>query len=300
MRISAISTIFLLPITLLSLSGCLFVQPNPDEVVARLAQAASGLTSFHYVADLNLEGRLPISMIVDASQASLRLTGDMMNHNPAQPQFTAQANITGVSAQGPFDFGGEVVGLADYTYFRLTNLTLPTLAPVSFGADSRWYKIRHLAELNPDEKRLGAVDKAALTPAQVDRIRQLIATTPLFEVVEVLPDATVHNQRSYHYRARFKADAVTSLNQQLGELLGADPTSQLLSLSDYQPELWINKRTFQLSQFYLNGLYLVDQVPIAFELSLGISRHNDSFKITAPSASEELDAEHWLRQQISF
>ncbi len=283
----------------LSLSGCIFSRPTPDEVITKFAQASSTLATFQYKTDLNLAGRLPIAIVEGASNATVKLVGSANNQNPNSPQFTLQASILGTASAGGFSINGDLVSVGDYTYFRMTNLSLPTLAPVSLGASSRWYKVRHIATASPNERKLGVLEKTTFSTEQIEQLRKLIADTSLFEVTEVLPDATVGGQRSYHYRAKFKAESITSLSQQISSLLGVPMTEQNLNnLSDYQPELWVNKRTFQLSQFKLTGLYQTDGVPTVFDLTLGLSHHNEKLTITPPKESEELDPKQWLVQRL--
>jgi len=267
----------------------------------RFAQTTAEITSFHYNVDLTLAGRLNLSLVPDVSSATIKLSGDVVNKDPNSPKFTLAADLAGVAPSGSLAIVGELINLDDYTYFRLTNLTVPTLLPVSLGADSRWYKIRHVAANDPNEKKLGVADGAPITNDQLQAVRDLLKQTPLMEVVEVMSDETVNNQRSYHFRAQFKPEALVTISQQLGQLLGlSQPDQTLGDLADYQPEIWINKRTFQLSQLKLADIYLRDNIPLAFDLMLGLSRHNESFKITAPQATDEIDPTKLLQEQFGF
>lgn len=283
----------------LSLSGCMLSRLAPDEVIAKFSQTSSALSTFQYEANLTLAGRLPITIVEGASSASINLTGSANNQDPNNPQFTLRAILSGTASAGQFAINGDLVSVGDYTYFRMTNLSLPTLVPVSLGADSRWYKVRHLTAADPNESKLGVLEKSAFTSDQIKQIRTVLADASLFEVIEVLPDVTVNGQRSYHYRTKFKSDSIEGLSQQVGTILGTPLTGQNLSnLSDYQPEMWINKQTFQLSQLKLTGLYQTDGLPTDFDLTLKLSHHNEKLTITPPKESEELNPEQWLRQQL--
>jgi len=291
----------LIILTGLSLSGCLFQKPTPDEVVRKFTQAMAGVTTFHYDLALDLQGSLPVALAKDVSSVSMKLTGDAINQDPNQPQFTLQANITGVSAQGALAINGEVVNLSDYIYFRLTDLSLPTLLPVSLGADSRWYKIRHLSPANPSEEKLGVADNQQFTLEQMEALRKLVSQTAIAEVVEVLPESTTNGQRSYHYKVKLQPDAISQLIGQLNQLLNIKliaPTPAMIA--KYQPEIWINKRTFLLSQLKLADLYLLNSVPVAFDLVLGLSRQNDQLKISVPRDTEELNIERLLQERLPF
>lgn len=277
----------------------MFSHPAPDEVIAKFGQASSTLSTFQYEAILTLAGRLPIAIVEGAGSASIKLTGSANNQDPNNPQFTLQAILSGTASAGQFAISGDLVSVGDYTYFRMTNLSLPTLVPVSLGADSRWYKVRHVGRANPNENKLGVLEKATFTSEQIKQIRITLADASLFEVTEVFPDMTVNGQRSYHYRAKFKLESIENLNRQISAILSTPLTEQNLSdLSDYQLELWINKQTFQLSQLKLAGLYQTDGLPTDFDLTLRLSRHNEKLTITPPKESEELNPEQWLRQQL--
>lgn len=283
------------------LGGCHFQQPAPEAVVVKFTEAMANLTSFHYDVDLKLNGRLPIAVVQDISSLNLKFSGDADNQNPNQPQFTLLANVFGTAPQGSLALAGDLVNLADYTYFRLTNLALPTLLPISIGADSRWYKVRHASSINPDEHKLGVSNGPQFTSDQIQTIQNLISQTPIAEVLEVLPDATVNGQRSYHYRTQLKSEVLVGLLKQLNQSLNltlALPASD--QLAKYQPEVWVNKRTFQLSQLKLADLYLLNGVPVAFDLTLSLSRQNEQLKIVIPKNTEELDAERLIRERLPF
>ncbi len=295
-RISRYLVWICLPLSLF-LGGCMFQKSTPDEVISKLARASSELITFQYSVDLSLAGRLPIAIVKDVNSASVQLFGSADSKDPNNPQFTLQANLSGNSSTGQFAINGDLVGTEGYTYFRMTNLSLPTLSPVSLGADSRWYKIRHLDSSNPNEKKLGVLEKKTFTPQELEELRLFLSSTPIFEITEVLPDATVNGQRSYHYRTKITQESIADLSEKIGKLLGVSINQKNTdSLLAYEPELWINKRTFQLSQLKLVGLYQTDGLPIDFDFTLGLSRHNEKLTITAPKASEELDPRQWITQ----
>jgi len=295
------SSLVTLLVVSLGLSGCLFPKPAPAEVVERFTQAMTDTVSFHYNLDLNLSGRLPITVVPDVDNLSLKVSGDALTNDPSHPHFTLQTQVAGASPQGNLALAGELVNLDDYLYFRLTNLTLPTLLPISLGTDSRWYKIRHLATANPNEKKLGVTELPQFTTDQIQAMRQFIGQTTIAEVLEVLPDATVNGQRSYHYRVKLRSEAITELLDQINQTIDTDlGIADPVSIDRYQPEIWINKRTFRLSQLKLTDLYLQGGVPISFDLTLGLSRHNEQINITAPKDTEELTTDRLFQNNLPF
>lgn len=295
------SELIALVTAILFLGGCAFQKPIPDEVINRLTQATASVKSFHYNADLTLSGNLPISVVPDVTSAQFKFSGDATTgDNPNAPLFTMKADITGTATQGSLGISGELANLSDYLYFRLTNLSLPTLLPISLGGDSRWYKIRHVAVAQPNENKLGVVaGDTIISDQQFQSLRKLMSQTPVMEVIEVLPDATVNGQRSYHYMVQLKPESITELVTQINQLLNVKVDSPNLDLiGKYQPEIWINKRTFQLSQFTLNDLYSLNGLPIAFNLQFGLSRQNEALKIVPPKETEELNPTRLFNQQF--
>lgn len=285
----------------LSISGCFFQKPAPEDILSNFNRSMANLSSFHYNLNLKLEGRLPTALAKDVNQLILDFSGDAASPDPTQPEFTLDAKVAGTATDGSLSLQGELVNLSDYTYFRLTDVTLPTLLPVPLGADSRWYKIRHLSPATPDENKLGVAQIPAISVEQLQEFRNLISQTSVAEVLEILPDATVNGQRAYHYRVQLKPDAINQLIGQLNKLAGSKlVTLDPAMLGRYQPEVWINKRTFQLAQLKLSDIYLVNQVPVAFDLTLGLSHQNDKLTIIPPKETEELDTTNLLRQQLGL
>jgi len=276
------------------LTGCLSSSLTADEVMQRSARALSGLNSFHYQADLELSGNLPTNLVENLTQTKIRLGGDVNSRDLSSPKFTVTAQIEAVAKGGPVSIAGELVSLADETYFKLTSLVLPTLLPVSLGADSRWYKIRH-PNGGDETNKLGTNQVAELTPEQLVKIKEVIAGHPLFVVEETYSDETVGGQRSYHYRAKLDPNNPNYVVTQLAQVMQLDNLNiNADKLSGYVFDVWISKRSFQITRLAVSDIYLNNGVPIGFQLDLIITRHNEALPIQAPTVSEELDSENPL------
>ncbi len=282
-----------LAVVVLTLSGCSTRTLPPDEVLQRLAAASADLKSFDYDITLELAGKLPVILGSQFDTARLRLTGELASQDFLAPQFTLRTDITAGSGQGSLALSGQLVGLADYTYFKLTDLAVPTLLPVSLGADSRWYRIKQ-SNYQSGNNVLGTLPAQALTPAQISTLHDLVKNAVLFDVRESLPDETASGQRSYHYRVTLRPDDLKYLLTRVSETTGSALPIDLGQAADYTADLWVNKRSFQMSRLRVSDTYLADGVPVAFTLELGLMDHNERVNVTAPNAAEELNRQNLL------
>jgi len=274
---------------------------SSEEVMQRFSDALSNLGSFHYDAELTLQGNLPSGLNTNFNNSRIKVVGDVMSANAVSPQFTLLAQIYADSSSGPLSITGQVIGLQNYTYFKLTDLLVPTLLPISVGADSRWYRIRHTQNGNNDPSILGLGGVSTVSPEQLEAIRELIASHSLFEVAEELPDETVAGQRSYHYIAKPKPDILKQLAEQLNRILQADNiTTNFDSFEDYTVDLWINKRNFNLTKLTVSDNYTTDGDIIEFNFDLEMNRHNEPLTIIAPKISEDIDGLNWLQDAVLF
>ncbi|AKM84927.1 MAG: hypothetical protein VE98_C0001G0473 [candidate division Kazan bacterium GW2011_GWA1_50_15] len=279
------------------LSACSSRSLSSGEVVQRFSTALADLHSFHYDASLSLSGGISTVLGQKLSSAQFRLTGDVMSPDITNPRVSLQASMQGTASQGDLTLAGQLIGLPDYTYFKLTDLNFPTLLPVSLGADSRWYRVKRPA---PDASgnRLGASVGQQLTDEQVLAIHNMIASTTIFEVSQTFPDETVYGQRAYRYQAKLRPDNMRYLAAQVSAITGTSTgdLSLLDQLNNYTADIWINKRNFQLARIKIEDIYLANSVPVSFSLDLGLSRQNEKISIAAPNVAEELDSQNLLDQ----
>ncbi|MFH0905603.1 MAG: hypothetical protein V1826_02680 [bacterium] len=282
------------------LGGCFGFSPSlpASEVIARFSDNLASLKTFHYEADLNLSGNVPTVLGEDLASPRIAFEGDVANQNLTSPQFTLSAQVRANSSAGPVVIAGQMVGLSGATYFRLSDLVLPTLLPVSLGADARWYRIKHpVTDSSQPSDRLGVEETLVLTPDQALVVKEAIAQHSLFEVVEQLPGAIIGGQPSYHYRVRFDQAAAQNLLEQLDHALAlksSEPDFKLIS--NYEPEIWINRRTFQLTQLKLTDSYLSSGRSIGFEFVLRLSRPNTKITVSAPNTAEEFRGPDLLKE----
>ncbi len=283
-----ISTVIVLIAGGLCLSGCAVSNPSPDEAAQKFARALSGLESFHYQAILDLSGDLPTNLGEDVTEASITFSGDIDSHNFSMAQFTLDARVEAVSQDGPMSVAGQMIGLQDETYFKLTDLVSPAITPTPFSASSQWYKIKHPSTSGEADK-LGVNQITELTPDQVLDIRASISQYPLFKVTEAYPDETAGGQRSYHYQAKLDEANLQQLITKLDRVTELeDITTSLSKLDESVFDIWVSKRSFQLTRLTTSGIYPTNGTPMGFKLDITFTRHNDKLSIKAPAVSEEL------------
>lgn len=279
------------------LSGCSTSANSldSDEVIKYFSESLSNLGSFHYETELNLNGNLSSGLGENLTSSRIKLVGDLKSANAISPEFTLLAQIYAESPTGPISISGQVIGLKDYTYFKLTDLLIPTLLPISVGADSRWYRIKHALGGDRDPNILGSGGAVSVSVAQLDALREIIAGNQLFEVIKELPDETVLGQRSYHYQTKIKPDMLKEIVNQFNNILSTNnSTANLDVFENYAVDLWINKRNFNLTRLSIVGDYLVDGEKIAFNFVLDMTNHNLPLTIIAPEIVEDIDGLNWL------
>lgn len=270
------------------LTSCsLASQPVPDNILAGLYSALSQLQTARYEMTLDLRGGLTTSLSSNIDTAKIHLAGNLINRPGQLPHYSVDAQVSATGSDGAIQVGGNLINLDNYTYFQLTELVLPTLLPVSLGADKRWYKIP--TEPN-SANRLGGSKNISLTPAEEDMVRSLIANAKLLTVKEVLPMTTVNGQRAYHYKTQINAAEVSHIVEGISAITDStEPLPNLEYLSQYEPEIFVNTKDNQLLRLIVAGTYLHDGVPTAFDLKVDLSNHNTKIDLVPPSSSQSIE-----------
>lgn len=286
--IRRLHTFLLAALISVGLTGCnIGKQPAPEDVLADLYASLSEMQTAHYDMKLGLRGGLTTSFAANIDTAQINLSGDLVNKPGALPHYSVDADVSANGGDGSIQIGGNLISLDSYTYFQLTDLVLPTLLPVSLGADKKWYKI----QTDPgDASRVGGVDTANLTPAQEGKARFLIANAKPLKVIEVLPMTTVNGQRAYHYITQVDPVELKALLDGMADISGSTKRQPDLSyLAEYKPEVFISSKDGRLLRLAATGIYLHDGLPTAFDLRLDFTNHNAKIDLGPPSASQSVD-----------
>lgn len=270
------------------LSGCsIGNQPAPDDVLTGLYENLSQMQTAHYDMKLNLRGGLTTTLSANIDTAQINLAGDLVNKPGQLPHYSVGAKVSATGSDGSIQIGGNLITLDDYTYFQLTDLVLPTLLPVSLGADKKWYKIQ--TEAGGDH-RLGGVDTINLSAAEEEMIRSLIATAKPLTVKEVLPLTTVNGQRAYHYKTQINPEELKRVLSGIASVTNSTkPLPDLDYLSQYEPEIFIATKDNRLLRLSGPGTYIHDDLPTAFDLLLDLTNHNVKIDLAPPSSSQSIE-----------
>ena len=279
-----------------ALAGCSITKAaelSGQETLDAGLRATAELDGFHYQLSLSMAGAIPTALDQNATELKLEANGDVAKRRSGQPQLSLTGRLQTVSDQGISAMAGTMIGLTDYTYFRVTDLRLPQAGKLPFSGRSPWYKLKQNSSQNGGRQSANTV----LNPTQLVAIQNALVSVPLFEVVNTLADETVASQRSYHYQVRIKPDAWDKLAAQLGETVKLDqPISSGTSLANQLADVWVSKRDHQLTKFRLaSSLTSTTGQPVDFEFELQFSKQNTNIAISAPDTAEELGSfDHWL------
>lgn len=270
------------------LTGCsLGTQPAPQDVLAGLYASLSQMQTAHYSLRLNLRGGLTTTFAANIDTAQINLFGDLVNKPGAIPHYSVDAQVEANGSDGPIQVGGNLINLDNYTYFQLTELVLPTLLPVSLGADNKWYKI----QTEPGAAhRLGGIDPMSLSAADEEAIRLLIANAKPLTVKEVLPMTTVNGQRAYHYVAQINPEELEKVMVGIAQITKSEKDlSDLGYLAQYEPEIFVASKDNRLLRVSATGLYLHTDIPTAFDLQVDLTNHNKKIDLSPPSSSQNVE-----------
>jgi hypothetical protein len=283
-----LSLLFAAALLSVGLTGCsIGKQPAPEEVLAGFYNQLSQLQTAHYSAILNLRGGLTTTLASSIDTAQIKLTGDLVNQLGQLPYYSVNADVSATGGQGPIKIDGNLIALDDYTYFQLTDLVLPTLLPVSLGADKKWYKIQ---TEQGGSKHLGGRELASLTPQQELTIRNLVSESNPFTVSQVFPVTTVNGQRAYHYKVKIDPAEVEKLLNGIAKVSkNSKPIPDLSYLANYEPDVYIATKNHQLLRLATNGIYTHGQIPTDFDLTVDLTNHNAKIDLSPPSSSESID-----------
>lgn len=282
-----------------ALAGCSMTKAaelSGQEILNSGLKSAAELESFHYQLSLSMVGGLPTALDPNTTELKLEASGDVAKRLSGQPQLGLTGRLQTVSAQGVSTMAGTMIGLADYTYFRITDLKLPQAGQLPFSGRSPWYKLKQTPAA-ADGQLGGSNQSSIISPSQLVQIQNLLSTVSLFEVVETLADETVANQRSYHYKVRIRPGAWDALVNELGDIVRlGQPAPSGTSIANQLADIWVSKREHSLTRIRsASGFTTATGQPVTFEFDLQFSKQNSNIIITAPNTAEELGSfDHWL------
>mgnify|MGYP001580763303 CR=1 FL=1 len=283
---------------LLVAGGCGVKPEEPPVVFAKMMQVMSNLEQAKFSGEFKLLGNSNVPLFKGLKDLQISGTGEVNLADAQNTKYLLNLTISGMGDDGKTEIGTELRSFPDRNYFRITQISLPMGLPFSLAADKKWYQIKSGGQ-NSDW--LGF--SQPITNEQVVNIRQLIAASQLFNVVQKFPDETVGGSRVYHWQVAVDTEAVRKLLQDWSAI--AQPATPIdvdkwtARLSDYKYEFWINKYDHKLSRANIKGWYdSAGEQRADFAVVINFNKFNTAVNIERPSNNnvQEFD----LRQMLGL
>lgn len=278
-----------------TLSGCGVKPTAPPVVFAKMMQVMSVLEQAKFSGEFKLLGESSVPLLKGLKDLQVTGTGEVNLTDIKNTKYRLNLIISGMGEDGKTEIGTELRSFPDRNYFRITQISLPMGLPFSLAADKKWYQIKSGGQ-NSDW--LGF--NQPITKEQVLAIRQLIAGSQLFNVVQKFPDETVNGSRTYHWQVAVDKDAIRKLLQDWSAIVAPatpiDINQWASKFSDYKYEFWINKYDHKLSRVNIKGWYdgTLEQ-RADFAVMINFDKLNTAVNIERPTNNvQEFD----LRQML--
>ena len=252
---------------------------EPEDVIARSGKELIDLVSADFELNLNLNGGLSSNIIGNIDTADINLQGTLDTTVGDYPAYRIHSTIIGGNSRGKIRLSGQVVGLPDNTYFQLSDVSIPTLVPISLGGDNSWYRINTESTKSPLPQVAGD---------QVSNLEDTLSETTPFTILENLPISFVNGERVYHYKVQFNPESLKQLTNSLPSLPAEIPDFEFLN--DYQSDIYISYSDYQIVRIASAGVYVHGNSPTAFDLVLNLKNHNSTTQVVAPESSKQIDS----------
>ena len=285
-------------VLILGLAGCGVKTEEPALVLEKMTRAMSQVEQLEFTGDFQLTGKSNLALLQGLNDLAVTGSGKINLTDIKNLRYLLNVTISGMGSDGKTEIGAELRSFPDLNYFRLTRIAVPLGLPFSLSADNKWYKIK---SNNTDEGNiLGATPLP--TQDQAMQLRQLLAQSKLFNIVQKFPDETVAGVRAYHWQIAFDQEALRQFIESWVNIVGIhdqiNPANLSVMLSDYNYEVWIDKRGYRIVKADVKGWYdSADQQRLDFLVKVNLSGFNTRQDISRPANdTEEFD----LRQLLGL
>lgn len=248
------------------------MRPEPEEVLARVAQSLAETPSIHIDGTVNVEGSFDRVML-PASAVSQSATGTRVTAT-GTPERTSGTYDVRVGVRGDIDRSGEnpraSLSLSPDVSLSIPPLTIDLAAELDTVTLNRtvYVQIRSITDLllPIDLTRLRGVwvrldessasDNGVTLPSgSRTELLKLLSESGAFEVTESLPQTVVGDTKVYRYGFRINLDSVITLFERMvSEYAGTELTAEerseierarklLSEFDDPTGEIWIDTKT---------------------------------------------------------
>lgn len=275
-------------ILVLGLVGCGIKTEEPQVVLEKMTKAMSQIEQMEFAGDFQLAGKSNLALLQGLNDLLISGSGKINLSDIKDLRYLLNVTISGMSSEGKTEIGAELRSFPDLNYFRLTDIAVPLGLPFSLSADNKWYKIKSNA--TDQNNILGGT--TPLSNDQVVQMRQLIARSKLFNVVQKFPDETVAGVRTYHWQI---AIAEVALRQLIDNWVNVTDSQDQINhqklsvmLSDYNYEVWISKRDYHIVKAVVKGWYdSTDRQRVDFLVNISLNGFNTRQDISRPTNNAE-------------
>jgi len=268
----------------LGLAGC-SARPDENTVPDKFSQALARLFSFSGNLFFEDQGDEKRQFLwrgeMDLSELNNPvLKGTLKLETPSDPQ-----NIS---------LTLEMRHLEGASYFRLSQVNLPSSLPFLLSISHKWYRLENEGTLGDGSKWLGGSSSNEKWDEEDDEtLRAFLANTRFFEVEDYLGRETVEGIVSHHFQIKLTEEALKALAQKWGELsqVTASTTAFIQFINRFtnkKLELWLATSDLHPVKLLAEGTGSLDPYPpprLHFELV--ISGYNIPVRVEPPKEAEE-------------
>lgn len=281
---------------LVLLGGCGVKPQEPAVVLSKMTKNISKTEKVDFSGTFQILGSSTLPLLQGLQDLKISGTGKVNLADVKNLRYLLDVVISGASSEGSTEVGAELRNFPDYSYFRVTKITVPLGLPFSLSADNKWYKIKSTGE---NQDWLGSTKP--VTNDQVQQLRDLIAQSQLFNIVQKFPDETINGARAYHFQVAVDSTELLKLFSSWSAVTNpidnVDWGKWSEMLSDYKYEFWINKSDSRLVKADIKGWYDgTNNQRTNFTLQAMLNKSNATINIERPTNVQEFN----LRQLLGL
>ena len=283
MKRISLTLLTVLLLGLFVLVGCQ-QQIEPENILVSMMKFSSEIKQVNFAGQFSLVGASRSVAFNGLNDLSVDAVGQIDLTSADDLRYSANLNVSGTSAEGSTRIGAELRSLSEYSYFKVTDISMPLGLPFSLAADDKWYKIKKSGLTG--ENTLGGSNKP-ISDSEMVKIRELVTEANLFTVTQILPEEVINNFTSYHFKAKINTPGLRTFLEGL-----AKTTNNRISIDipylirlgeDSSFDLWITKKNFSLAKLKITSLNNTEVDLPNFKFELNLSQFNLPIDIKPPA-----------------
>jgi hypothetical protein len=163
--------------------------------------------------------------------------------DPSDQRFRMEATLAGKTGGNDVSISGEVLGLGNYTFLRLTGVSTTQLGIPGLSLTNQWYRLANPISGSKD-KILGQKDWIDITTSQMIQLRRLVGQIDWLQVKETLPDEMIDGQLTSHWVLMTNDTLLVAWLKQVASVTGLSLSADQIAnyLASSRLELWQSRR----------------------------------------------------------